>query len=130
MSITALIPIVGKVLDRIIPDPAARDEAKFKMAELAQKGEFHDLEEFKVEVQDRMSARDMAKTVGIETQQNLSYGICAIWAAAQGLVLFGYGKDLDPVILSRILGQLDAAMLLALYFWFGSSSGSKNKDLK
>lgn len=35
----ALIPIVGKVLDNVIPDPTAAAEAKFKVLDLAQKGE-------------------------------------------------------------------------------------------
>lgn len=35
----ALIPVVGKVLDSIIPDPAAAAEAKLRALEMAQKGE-------------------------------------------------------------------------------------------
>lgn len=40
MSLLSLLPIVGDVLDKIIPDPAAQAEAKLKLMELAQKGEF------------------------------------------------------------------------------------------
>jgi len=38
-----LIPIVGSVLDKILPDPQAAADAKLKMLELAQKGELADL---------------------------------------------------------------------------------------
>ena len=35
----ALIPIVGSLLDKLIPDPQAAADAKLKMLDLAQKGE-------------------------------------------------------------------------------------------
>jgi len=35
----ALIPAVGSLLEKIIPDPQAQAEAKLKMLEMAQKGE-------------------------------------------------------------------------------------------
>ncbi len=40
----ALIPIIGTVLDKIIPDPQASADAKFKILELAQKGELSALD--------------------------------------------------------------------------------------
>lgn len=43
MSLLSLLPIVGDVLDKIIPDPAAQAEAKVKLMELAQKGEFAEM---------------------------------------------------------------------------------------
>ena len=36
----AAIPIIGKVLDRVLPDKQARDAAKLAMMELEQNGEF------------------------------------------------------------------------------------------
>lgn len=37
--LAALLPSIGSILDKIIPDPAAAAEAKLKAIELAQKGE-------------------------------------------------------------------------------------------
>jgi hypothetical protein len=37
--IAALLPIAGKLLDKIIPDPQAKAEAQLKLAEMAQNGE-------------------------------------------------------------------------------------------
>jgi hypothetical protein len=134
IPVPALLALGSKILDKVIPDPAARDEAKARLAEEANAGRLAELQHvekmYGLEVEDRKSARDMAKVVGINTQQNLSYGILVVWALLQALVLFGKGASVDVAILSRILGQLDAAMLLALYFWFGSSQGSKAKDHK
>jgi hypothetical protein len=35
----ALIPVIGTVLEKVLPDPQASAEAKIKLVELAQKGE-------------------------------------------------------------------------------------------
>lgn len=49
MGILDFIPLIGTVLDRVIPDPAAAAEAKLKVLELAQKGELGQLDINKVE---------------------------------------------------------------------------------
>src|SRR5438067_7973726 len=40
---TALAELIGKVVDRVIPDPVAAAEAKLKVATLAQNGELEQL---------------------------------------------------------------------------------------
>lgn len=40
----AALPLIGKALDRILPDPQQRAEAQYKLMELAQRGEFKELE--------------------------------------------------------------------------------------
>jgi hypothetical protein len=64
--IAALLPIAGKLLDKLIPDPQAKAEAQLKLAEMAQNGELakmaNDTELFKAD-QDNVTARwtaDMA----------------------------------------------------------------------
>lgn len=44
MSMTLLLPLVGKLLDNFIPDPAAAAEAKLKAFEAAQRGELANLD--------------------------------------------------------------------------------------
>ena len=44
----AAVPLIGKVIDKIFPDPAQRDEAKLKLFELQQRS---DLAELDAEVQ-------------------------------------------------------------------------------
>lgn len=44
MSLLALVPILGKVLENVIPDPKAAAEAKFKVLELADKAEGRELD--------------------------------------------------------------------------------------
>jgi hypothetical protein len=43
MGILDLVPIVGKILDRVLPDKAASEAAKLKIMELAQNGELAQL---------------------------------------------------------------------------------------
>ena len=43
MSLLSFLPIIGDVLDKVIPDPAAQADAKLKLMELAQKGEFAEM---------------------------------------------------------------------------------------
>jgi len=43
MSLLSFLPIIGDVLDKVLPDPTAQAEAKLKLMELAQKGEFAEM---------------------------------------------------------------------------------------
>lgn len=43
MSIAALIPVIGSVLDKIFPDKEAADAAKLKLFELQQQGDLAEL---------------------------------------------------------------------------------------
>lgn len=42
--IAALLPLLGTVLDKVLPDPQAQADAKLKVLELAQKGELATLD--------------------------------------------------------------------------------------
>lgn len=44
MSIAAFIPVIGTVLERILPDPRVAAEAKIKLIELERAGQFKELE--------------------------------------------------------------------------------------
>jgi hypothetical protein len=54
----AVIGVVGKVIDRAIPDPAARDQAKLELLRLEQT---HQLEELKAETQVMLAQADINK---------------------------------------------------------------------
>lgn len=40
----------------------------------------------------------------------------------EGAVMFGHKPDIDAVLLGRILGTLDAALLMVLSFYYGASA--------
>lgn len=83
----------------------------------------------KLDQQDRASARDMAAKTGREPQIVLSvvYTLGYIWllyAFVTGGVQVAEGVKSE---FSIVLGVLTAAQSQILNFWFGSSSGSKEK---
>jgi len=71
MSITALLPVFGKVLDRILPDKAKQMEARLKLMELEQAGELKEL--------------DAAISI-ITAEANSSHWIVAAWRPITMLV--------------------------------------------
>jgi hypothetical protein len=44
MGVLAFLPIIGKVLDKVLPDKGAREAAQLQVLELAQRGELAELE--------------------------------------------------------------------------------------
>lgn len=87
-----------------------------------------DIDVFKLEVEDRNSARDLAKadmTPHILLSSVYTIGYCAVlWAFVSGEVTIAEGTEAQ---FSIVLGVLTAAQAQILNFWFGSSSGSKQK---
>lgn len=83
--------------------------------------------------QDRDSARKREMVVRDATPRILAYAVVAVWGLINGFLLWAalHGKSL-PVdmnaILMRVLGTLDAALTLALSYYFGSSASSHSKD--
>ena len=79
------------------------------------------------DVEDRKSARTSA--VSGDTAKNLFWlSIVIIIVALSAEVyamFFGVSDKADPLIVGRVLGMLDAALLLVLQFNYGSSVGAK-----
>lgn len=99
-------------------------EADFKL-ELTRLG----IKREQLNVDDRNSARGLAKEKGIWPQVVLS----SIYTAAYFAVLYFFmtGQvvvpDSQSILFGSLIGILTAAQLQILNFWFGSSSGSKEK---
>ena len=132
IGLDAIIGVAGKVLDRVIPDPAAKAEAQLKLAELAQNGE---LKEFELEVQDRDSARKM-QIAALEQDDIFSKRfvlyLAAFWSIAAvvyiGFVTFGHIPEENTRFADTILGFLLGTVVgTILNFFFGSSKSSKDK---
>lgn len=59
IPLTALLPIVGQVFDKIFPDKAKADEAKLRLLELEQQGQ---LAELTAGLQEMQAKADIVKT--------------------------------------------------------------------
>lgn len=81
-----------------------------------------------LEFKDRDSARAMAASTHSITPAVLTWVIVTLTLLAEGALLFSQvPPGADPVIVGRVLGTMDSALIMVLSFWFGTSSGSQQK---
>lgn len=99
-------------------------EADLQKAELDNGFKFADLE-----VQDRESARDLAKTTGITPQVSLTVLFIVGYFVALGFFFFTHSALPMSEAFVLMLGVLTAGVPQILAFWFGSSHSSQSKDV-
>jgi hypothetical protein len=124
--------LAGKLLDKIIPDPAQKAEAQLKLAELAQNGELakiaNEAELYKTE-QDNLSARH---TADMASDSWLSKNIrpMTLVAIFVGYFVFAlmsaYGLNANEAYVT-LLGQWG---MLVMSFYFGGRTLEKIMDMK
>jgi hypothetical protein len=130
--IAALLPIAGKLLDKLIPDPQAKAEAQLKLAEMAQNGELakmaNETELYNTE-QDNLSARH---TADMASDSWLSKNIrpMTLIAIFVGYFVFAfmsaYGLNANESYVT-LLGQWG---MLVMSFYFGGRTLEKIMDMK
>lgn len=130
---TGLLPVAEKVLDRVIPDPKAKQKAIEALKELDQKGELAKIE---AEFADKQSAREREmKIANSEFAPMLNKIVTPILALGTVILAFGLFLviifvEVDPQskdILIYVLGTLSSAVTMVLGYYFGSSLSSKDK---
>ena len=81
-----------------------------------------------LQFKDTDSARTMQVATKSTTPTALTWIVVTLTLIAEGMLLFNaVPPAVDPIILGRILGTMDSALMLVLGFWFGSSHGSQQK---
>jgi hypothetical protein len=113
--------------DKMTPDQVAQ----IKLAEIEFKKWMGDnqLKQEQLAYEDTKSARDMQIGTKSITPSILTWIVVTLTLLAEGALLFNQiPPGADPIILGRVLGTMDSALMLVLGFWFGSSHGSQNKD--
>lgn len=108
----------------------AEQMAAIKQAEadLVLKVKQLDIDLEKVHAGDRASARDMAvKTGDVWTPRIVAFLVLIVWGVVQYHVLNKVVPTEARELVIRMLGTLDAALMAVLYYYFGSSAGSKDK---
>jgi hypothetical protein len=108
----------------------AEQIASIQQAEIALKAKAQEmsLDFEQLAIQDRKSARDMQISTNSFIPPVLSVMIVMAWAAIQFFLLTHVIEPTMRELIARVLGTLDGALMLVLSFYFGSSSGSQNKD--
>ena len=134
MVLDSILNIGGKLIDKLIPDPAAAAQAQLELAKLAQAGE---LDKLANEVKDRGDARNRELQIATsEAAPLLNKVVTPVLALGSVILSFALFAvlifiDVQPEakdILIYILGVLSAAITQILSYYFGSSVGSKDKD--
>jgi len=97
-------------------------------AELALKVQQLDIDMEKVHAGDRASARDMAaKTGDIWTPRIIALVVFIVWGSVNWKLFNGTISGDMRELVARALGTLDATLMAVIYYYFGSSAGSKEK---
>jgi hypothetical protein len=131
--LTGLLPVAEKVIDRVIPDPKAKQQALKELAELEQKGELAKIE---AEFGDKQSAREREMRIAnSEFAPMLNKIVTPVLALGTVVLAFSLFLviifvEVDPAskdILIYVLGTLSSAVTMVLGYYFGSSLSSKDK---
>lgn len=80
-----------------------------------------------LEANDRAGARAMFSATRDPTVSLLTYAVVLVWGGIQWLMFTQAVPEGSHDMIVRMLGTLDASLMAVLYFWFGSSRGSKDK---
>lgn len=84
----------------------------------------------KIAASDRTSARDFSSKSGTSNELFwLSLAILGMGLFSELWVLFrGYNPEIPEIIVGRVLGLLDALVMLVASFWYGTTRSSQTKD--
>lgn len=97
-------------------------------ADLVVKVKQLDIDMEKVHAGDRASARDMAvKTGDVWTPRIIAGIVFFVWGAVNWKLFNGTISGDMRELVARALGTLDATLMAVVYYYFGSSAGSKEK---
>lgn len=114
----------GMTADQILAMKQAEQDFQLNMQKLGYE-HVEDLD--KIAEQDRESARNREIQVRDKTPRNLAYAVVTLAFTAEMIVLFHGTGHTDPMVVGRILGMLDSAVLLVLGYYYGSSKDTSDQ---
>ena len=126
----ATVPATQKQIEAAILGGDPQTLLALKQAEADLQKHMADLgvQEDQLAYADRDSARKREETVKDWTPAMLAWLVVGLTVAGEGLMMFyGTPKTVDPIVLGRVLGTWDSALMLVLGYYFGSSAGSAAK---
>ena len=133
--IGSLLPVGEKLIDKLIPDPQAKQKALKELKQMEQSGE---LARISAEHQNTAGARARETKIAIsEFAPTINKIIVPILALVIVFLTFGMmsailfldvdeGKTYEIALF--LLGVLSSSLVSVLNYYFGSSTGSKEKS--
>ncbi|MEL7169731.1 MAG: 3TM-type holin [Bacteroidota bacterium] len=130
--LSTVLDLGKSILDRVIPDPVAREAAKQEMERLAQAGELQReqlaLQRFGMVISDRADARLMQRETGGRVAPALAIATFCGFFLVLALMIFFEIPESAQRPFDVMLGALTTLLLMVASFYFGSSEGSKSKE--
>lgn len=123
MIVDTIVNAIDGILDKFIPDANVREQVKAQIQNQV-------YEMAKLDADDRASARRREIETKDTTTRELAYVYTFGYFGALGALLFGWvnvPSDMHGLI-DVLFGVLTAGQYSIMAFYFGSSSGSQNKD--
>ena len=124
-------PTQSKLKDAIESGRLTSEQVfQIKQLELKYKSEEADrgFKYSELEFKDRESARSMMISTRSNTPALLTWIIVVLVLGLEGSLLFGATPiGVNDLVLGRVLGTLDAALMMVLTFWFGTTNASSRK---
>ena len=129
LGLDALLGIGGKIVERLIPDPAAKAAAHLELAKMAQDGELakmaNETKTLEIEVDDRKSARDMQAAVRSRVPATLALLVTFGFFGILYSLMMGFATPSNELMI--MLGSLGTAWSGIIAYYFGSSASSQAK---
>ena len=127
-GIDDIIGVGMKLVDKLIPDPAAKAQAQLDLAKLAQEGKLADIQADINEQQEltKRQQADMASDSWLSKNIRPMTLIFILVAYFLFAMMSAYGKDANPKYV-ELLGQWG---MLIMSFYFGGRTLEKIMDMK
>lgn len=113
--------IVNATPDQLLAMKKANDDFVVQMETLG-------IAKEKLAYDDTANARLREMTVKDFTPRVLAYGVIILTILMEGAMMVWGQPKIDGVVLGRVLGTWEAATMLILSYYFGSSAGSASKQ--
>ena len=130
--ITALLPLIGSVVDKLIPDPQAKAEAQVALAKMAQEGELvklaNETDLFKTE-QNNLSSRHHADMLS-DSWLSKNIRPLTLVAIFIGYFVFAMMSAFDYDANEAYVTLLGQWGMLVMSFYFGGRTLEKIIDMR
>lgn len=120
--------VMEQAVTKAMADPDLVMKLKLAEKDFLVKMKELDIKEDDLVYKDKQDARKMQRETKSPWPGILSFVFTAGWIGLNYFIFTSDGDIPNVSVVMRVLGTADAALMLILSFWFGSSNGSQDKN--